>query len=150
MYSDGADKNRGAKYSYYLVTKQQDFPSILVEMGFVSNEEDALALADPNHQKNIAARIVKGIQNYIGRSNISIISGGASRTETPEQTTPETAEEPPALTTAAAETDDPAAATAEYAAESGIAREEVSLYDLSEKDFNIAAVTPGPFEPDIG
>ncbi len=150
VYSDGADKNRGAKYSYYLVTKQQDFPSILVEMGFVSNEEDALALADPNHQKNIAARIVKGIQNYIGRSNISIISGGASRTETPEQTTPETAEEPPALTTAAAETDDPAAATAEYAAESGIAREEVSLYDLSEKDFNIAAVTPGPFEPDIG
>lgn len=108
VYSDGADKNRGSKYSYYWVTLQQDFPSILVETGFVSNEEDALALADPVHQKNIAARIVKGIQNYISRSNISAISSGASETDPTETTAPEPtitepedtepAEEPPVET----------------------------------------------------
>lgn len=107
VYSDGADKNRGSKYSYYWVTLQQDFPSILVETGFVSNEEDALALADPEHQKNIAARIVKGIQNYISRSNISAISNGASETEitepavtTADPTVTEPAEEPPVETEA--------------------------------------------------
>ncbi|MDE6724912.1 MAG: N-acetylmuramoyl-L-alanine amidase, partial [Ruminiclostridium sp.] len=98
VYSDGANKNRGPKYSYYLVTRQQDFPSILVEMGFVSNQEDAFALADANHQKNIAARIVKGIQNYISRSNISSISNGASETE--PVTTTEEKDEPPADTDA--------------------------------------------------
>ena len=76
VYSDGADKNRGAKYSYYWVTLQQDFPSVLVETGFVSNEEEALALANPTHQKNIATRIIKGIQTYISRSSISYASNG--------------------------------------------------------------------------
>lgn len=86
VYSDGANKNRGAKYSYYKVTLQQDFPSILVETGFVSNEEDAYALNNPTHQKNIAASIVKGIQSYIGRSNLSYSSNGSDTVSTfPEQ-----------------------------------------------------------------
>ncbi|MBD5081248.1 MAG: N-acetylmuramoyl-L-alanine amidase [Ruminococcaceae bacterium] len=96
VYSDGADKNRGPKYSYYWVTLQQDFPSILVEMAFVSNQEDALALANAEHQKNIAARIVKGIQNYISRSNISSISNGASETEPADTTEQETEPTEPA------------------------------------------------------
>lgn len=99
VYSDGANKNRGEKYSYYRVTLQQDFPSILIETAFVSNEEDALAIADPVHQKNIASKIVEGIQSYIGRSNISGITNGSSTAEkTPESTTaPETSETTPAV-----------------------------------------------------
>ncbi len=93
VYSDGANKNRGAKYSYYKVTLQQDFPSILVETGFVSNEEDAYALANSTHQKNIAASIVKGIQSYISRSNISYSSNGSTPLVTlPEETEPEETE----------------------------------------------------------
>ena len=42
VYSDGANCNRGAQYSYMWTTKQQDFPSVLIEMGFVSNYEDAI------------------------------------------------------------------------------------------------------------
>lgn len=87
VYSDGASKNRGAKYSYYWVTLQQDFPSVLIETGFVSNEEDALALANPTHQKNIAARIIKGIQAYISRSNLSYSSSGSSEANVPDETT---------------------------------------------------------------
>lgn len=92
VYSDGANKNRGAKYSYYKVTLQQDFPSILVETGFVSNEEDAYALNNPTHQKNIAASIIKGIKSYIGKSNINYSSNGSDTVSTfpepePEETT---------------------------------------------------------------
>lgn len=106
VYSDGADKNRGAKWSYYIMTLEQDFPSVMIEVGFVTNEEDALAMANPNHQKNIASRIVKGIQTYIGRSDLSYSSNGSTLVEFPpvmefedEETTeapqtPDTTDEP--------------------------------------------------------
>ncbi|MBE6879631.1 MAG: N-acetylmuramoyl-L-alanine amidase [Ruminococcaceae bacterium] len=71
VYYDGKDCNRGDMYSYMWTTKQQDFPSVLLEMGFVSNYEDAMALADPNHQEGIAQAIVDGIVTYLQRSAIS-------------------------------------------------------------------------------
>lgn len=92
VYSDGALKNRGAKYSYYWVTLQQDFPSVLVETGFVSNYEDAMALADSTHQKNIAARIVSGIQTYINRSGLSYSSNGSVSADNIEEETEQTEE----------------------------------------------------------
>ena len=98
VYSDGASKNRGAKYSYYWVTLQQDFPSVLVETAFVSNEEEALALANPTHQKNIATRIINGIQAYISRSDLSYSSNGSISADST------TTEEPAAETTTAADT----------------------------------------------
>jgi N-acetylmuramoyl-L-alanine amidase len=58
-------------YSYMWTTKQQDFPSVLLEMGFVSNYEDAMALANPTHQDGIAQAIVDGIVEYLQRSTIS-------------------------------------------------------------------------------
>ncbi|MCL1903069.1 MAG: N-acetylmuramoyl-L-alanine amidase [Oscillospiraceae bacterium] len=68
VYSDGANKNRGDKYSYYLVTIAQDFPSVLVEMGFVTNLEDAMALASERHQSGIADAIAAGVQAYLNRA----------------------------------------------------------------------------------
>ena len=100
VYSDGASKNRGAKYSYYWVTLQQDFPSVLIETGFVSNEEEALALANPTHQKNIATRIINGIQTYINRSNLSYSSSGSVSADSTQETTTTTA----AATTTTSET----------------------------------------------
>ena len=87
VYADGASVNRGAKYSYFWVTLQQDFPSVLIETAFVSNEEEALALADATNQKNIAKRIVNGIQAYINRSDISYSSGGSDTADTTQTTT---------------------------------------------------------------
>lgn len=89
-YSDGAYRNRGAKYSYFQVTLQQDFPSVLVETGFVNEINDAMALASPVHQKGIASAIVTGIKNYLSRSSISYASEGSSSvasTTTAENTT---------------------------------------------------------------
>ncbi len=71
VYSDGAYLNRGDQYSTMWTTMQQDFPSVLIEMAFVSNYEEAMALANPTHQDGIAQAIVDGIVEYISRSGLS-------------------------------------------------------------------------------
>jgi len=67
VYSDKANKNRGAKWDYYAVTLQYDFPSILVEPGFVTNMEDAMALDNPTNQAGICDAIINGVVQYLGR-----------------------------------------------------------------------------------
>ena len=84
VYSDGANKDRGSKYSYYQVTLQQDFPSVLIETGFVDNISDAMALNSKTHQKGIAAAIVAGIKQYISRSSISYAPDGSSTVTEPD------------------------------------------------------------------
>ncbi len=108
VYSDGADKNRGARYSYYHVTLQQDFPSVLIETGFVDNKSDAMALASATHRKGIAAGIVEGIKAFLGRSSISYASDGFSAADptasaeiTAEETTAPVTEAPVETETAA-------------------------------------------------
>lgn len=107
VYTDGANKNRGAKYSYFSVTLPQDFPSVLIETGFVDQIDDAMALASPTHQKGIAKAIVTGVKNYIARSSISYASEGATHVEEPtipEETTTSEETTSPEETTAPEET----------------------------------------------
>lgn len=84
VYSDGVSCNRGDKYSYYLVTLQQDFPSVLVEMGFISNERECMTMADPVHQDGIAQAIADGVKAYFARSGLSYSGSGSS--EAPDRT----------------------------------------------------------------
>ena len=67
----GRDSNRGAKYSYYWYTLEQSFPSVLVEMGFVSNREECLVMANPDNQTKMAEAIAQGIYEYFARSDLS-------------------------------------------------------------------------------
>lgn len=111
----GGNGDRGAKYNYFFVTQQQDFPSILVESGFVTNYNEAMALADSTHQKNLANAIVQGIKKYFSRCTYSCFgdgygtengntlagSGGTNESEQPsepEQTTVQPAETEPPVT----------------------------------------------------
>lgn len=70
--------SRGDKYSYYWVTLQQDFPSVLVEMGFISNEKECMTMADPVHQEGIAKAIANGVYSYFARSNIAYAGNGST------------------------------------------------------------------------
>ncbi len=70
-YNDGTDSSRGAKYSYYWYTLEQSFPSVLVEMGFVSNQRECLIMADPDNQTKMAEAIADGIYQYFARSELS-------------------------------------------------------------------------------
>lgn len=83
VYCDGVDRNRGDKYSYYWVTLQQDFPSVLVEMGFISNEEECMAMANEINQDGMAEAIANGVYNYFARSYISYSGNGSDSVPDP-------------------------------------------------------------------
>lgn len=70
--------DRGAKYNYFFVTQQQDFPSILIECAFVTNYTEAMALANSEHQSGIANAIVQGAADYLARTNYSCFGEGSA------------------------------------------------------------------------
>ena len=49
----------------FVVTKYTDMPSILVEAGFASNDEDAKLLTDPTWQDAFAVAVAEGIEMYL-------------------------------------------------------------------------------------
>lgn len=49
----------------YYVLNQAPMPAILVECGFLSNENEAAALADESYQKKVAWGIYSGIEKYL-------------------------------------------------------------------------------------
>lgn len=67
VYGDGKDRNRGAKYNYFAVTLEQEFASILVECGFVSDYSEAMALNNSTHQEGLANAIVEAVSEYLAR-----------------------------------------------------------------------------------
>lgn len=52
------------RYAGFAVLKAPDIPSILVEMGFMSNRQEAQMLSQAPHQRKIAAALVNGIDAY--------------------------------------------------------------------------------------
>ncbi|MDR2223870.1 MAG: N-acetylmuramoyl-L-alanine amidase [Flavobacteriaceae bacterium] len=77
-------KNRGVKQGPFWVLHGAFMPSILIELGFVSNKEEGSYLTSSNGQKELAQSIAKGIISYKnayygGTGNITV-----ERTETPK------------------------------------------------------------------
>lgn len=71
--------DRGENYNYFFVTQQQDFPSVLIECGFVTNYTEAMALANPTHQSGIAQAIVNGAADYLARCGYSCYGDGSAQ-----------------------------------------------------------------------
>jgi N-acetylmuramoyl-L-alanine amidase len=57
--------SRGIKAEEWFVVRNVRMPSVLVELGFVTNEGDALLLSDENHLKNFSEALYKGIIDFI-------------------------------------------------------------------------------------
>ena len=55
----------------FAVLKSPDIPSVLIEMGYLSDISDARALADPRHQLQIANAITAGVQRYFAWLQVS-------------------------------------------------------------------------------
>ena len=55
----------------------KDFPSVLVEMGFISNEEECMAMANELNQDGMATALANGVYNYFARSYISYSGNGS-------------------------------------------------------------------------
>lgn len=60
--------NRGAKSSHpeynFIVTRERQYPSILIEFGFLSNAEEEQVILDSNHQDNMARAVAEGVLDY--------------------------------------------------------------------------------------
>lgn len=78
VHGSSSGTNRGEKYNYFFVTQQQDFPSVLIETAFVTNYDEAMALANSSYQKKFARAIVNGISRYFSRTNYSCYGDGSA------------------------------------------------------------------------
>jgi N-acetylmuramoyl-L-alanine amidase len=56
--------NKGVRPANFYVLRNSDIPAVLVEVGFLTNREEAARLADSAYQQEIAAGICKGIMRY--------------------------------------------------------------------------------------
>ncbi len=57
--------NRGIKKESWYVVREAKMPSILVEVGFVTNKEEALLLAEDEYLNKLAHGIYTGIHNFV-------------------------------------------------------------------------------------
>lgn len=57
--------DRGVKNENFYVLRMTNCPAVLVEMAFISNEEDEKILTDQNMQDQFAGAIARGITDYI-------------------------------------------------------------------------------------
>jgi len=57
--------SRGLKAEEWFVVRNAKMPSVLVELGFVSNEAEALLLNDDAYLKNLSEALYKGITDFI-------------------------------------------------------------------------------------
>lgn len=57
-------KDRGIKTANFAVLRQTNMPAALVELGFITNSEDAKILRDK--QNELALAVAKGVLNYLG------------------------------------------------------------------------------------
>ncbi len=58
-------KDRGIKTADFYVLKYTKMPAALLEIGFISDEDDVLWLQNPTNQKEIALRIIHGARSFI-------------------------------------------------------------------------------------
>ena len=56
--------DRGVKYANFQVLRQTNCPAVLIEVGFISNEEEEMLLASEEGKDNFAKCIARGITDY--------------------------------------------------------------------------------------
>ena len=61
-------KDRGVKQAPFVVLTGATMPAVLVEVGFLSNSEEAALLATADHQQRLAEAIARGIEAYLDGS----------------------------------------------------------------------------------
>ena len=61
---NAAARNRGIKKAPFVVLIGASMPSVLAEIGFLTNSTDEALLRKPEHRQKIAEALYKGIANY--------------------------------------------------------------------------------------
>lgn len=58
-------RDRGVRQARFYVLRRTSMPSVLIEVGFVTGQDDAARLSDPAYRSQMAAAIVQGILQYL-------------------------------------------------------------------------------------
>jgi len=64
-----------ARHAGFVVLKAADIPSVLVEMGFMSNPQDEAALRRPDHRMQVASAMHRAIDAYFARTRTRQMAG---------------------------------------------------------------------------
>jgi N-acetylmuramoyl-L-alanine amidase len=72
----GAD--RGVRQAPFYVLLGAQMPSVLLELGFITNEKDAELLQDPGYQKTLVEGIWRGVNAYINNTGYAFYGGSDS------------------------------------------------------------------------
>jgi N-acetylmuramoyl-L-alanine amidase len=70
LRAQGLDSDPDARAAYY-VLKNPEIPSILIELGYLSNPQEAALLADPDYQERLAEGIAEGLRGYLASARSS-------------------------------------------------------------------------------
>jgi len=57
---------RGIKQEEWFVVRNARMPWVLVELGFVTNPEDARLMTDDAYLRNLSEALYKGITDFVG------------------------------------------------------------------------------------
>ena len=57
--------NNPSRHAHFAVLRAADVPSVLVELGFLSNAQDEAALRQPGHRTRLAAAVRSAIEQFI-------------------------------------------------------------------------------------
>jgi len=72
----GRARDRGVKKAPFVVLIGAQMPSILVELGFITNPQEERLLADPGHRQRMAEAVYRGIERYTrSLSHFQLASG---------------------------------------------------------------------------
>ncbi|PCI02300.1 MAG: N-acetylmuramoyl-L-alanine amidase [Flavobacteriaceae bacterium] len=66
-------KNRGVKQASFVVLHQTFMPSVLVEMGFISNYSEGKYLNSASGQQKMATSIARGISKYLNQEALNTV-----------------------------------------------------------------------------
>ena len=69
--------DRGIKQAPFRVLRGADMPAVLVEVGYLSNPDEAESLADPRYRQRIATALFNSLEQYRRRQDR--IAGGSPR-----------------------------------------------------------------------
>ena len=56
--------NRGHRFAGFTVLKSYDIPSVLIEIGFLSNKQEEKKLLNPKYLNEISIALADAIENY--------------------------------------------------------------------------------------
>ena len=62
--------NRGIRQARFFVLRHSTMPAVLVEVGFLTGAIDSSRLKNPNHRRQMAEAIARGVIEYIKQNNL--------------------------------------------------------------------------------